>query len=228
MTAPDRSMGSPSLTPAEAIALQKELAGRVELRPLPARFHVLAAADLSYLPSRELIAVVVTFSWPGLQLLEKVHVRRPVEFPYVPGLLSFREAPALTAAFHKLERRPDVFLCDGQGLAHPRRFGLACHVGLLLDIPTVGCAKKRLCGTHDPVGIEKGSRSLLSLDGDPVGYVYRSRTGVKPIYVSPGHKADLESSLALVERCVRRYRIPEPLRVAHNTATLLRRNPEFS
>jgi deoxyribonuclease V len=101
-------------------------------------------------------------------------------------------------------------------------------VGLLLDIPTVGCAKKRLCGTHDPVGIEKGSRSLLSLDGDPVGYVYRSRTGVKPIYVSPGHKADLESSLALVERCVRRYRIPEPLRVAHNTATLLRRNPEFS
>ncbi|SMC26905.1 Endonuclease V [Desulfacinum hydrothermale DSM 13146] len=224
MTPSDGLHGSSLPTPAEAIALQKELAGRVRLCPLPARVRVVAAADLSYLPSKELIAVVLAFSWPSLELLETAHVRRPVEFPYVPGLLSFRELPAVTAAFEKLRHRPDVLLCDGQGLAHPRRFGLACHVGLVLDLPTVGCAKKRLCGDHDPVGTEKGCRSVLTLQGDPVGYVYRSRTGVKPIYVSPGHKADLESSLDLVERCVRRYRIPEPLRLAHNTVTRLKKN----
>ncbi len=212
------------LTPREAVAVQKRLAGRVRLTPLPTRFQILAAADLSYLrKSRELIAVIVTFSWPGLELLETVHVKRPVGFPYVPGLLSFREIPALLEAFRHLTRLPDVFLCDGQGLAHPRRFGLACHLGVLLDIPTVGCAKKKLCGEHEPLGPEKGARAVIRLDGTPVGYVYRSRTGVKPIYVSPGHRADLESSLRLVERCVGRYRIPEPLRVAHNTATILRK-----
>lgn len=211
------------LSPREARALQEHLAGRVRLQPLPASFSVLAAADLSYVKeSRELIAVIVTFSWPDLTPLETVHVSGPIRFPYVPGLLSFREIPAMLRAYERLRHPPDVFLCDGQGLAHPRRFGLACHLGVLLELPTVGCAKTKLCGDHAPLGPLRGDRQPLLLDGIPVGYVYRSRSHVKPLYVSPGHLADCDSALSLVERCLGPCRIPEPLRTAHHAATMLR------
>lgn len=211
------------LSPPEARKLQEHLAGRVALRPLPATFSVLGAADLSYIKkTNQLIAVIVTFTWPSLQPLESVHVKADIRFPYVPGLLSFRELPAVLKAYTQLRRPPDIFLCDGQGLAHPRRFGLACHLGVLLEKPTVGCAKTRLCGDHEPLEAERGARRPLWLDGTQVGYVYRSKTGVKPLYISPGHLADCESALWLVEQCIRRYRLPEPLRAAHHTATQLR------
>ncbi|ROR01764.1 deoxyribonuclease V [Desulfosoma caldarium] len=212
------------LSPSEARQLQEQLAGRVVLRPLPAVFSVLGAADLSYIKeTNQLIAVIVTFSWPTLQPLESVHVKSAIRFPYVPGLLSFREIPAMLKAYAQLRRPPDIFLCDGQGLAHPRRFGLACHLGILLEKPTVGCAKTRLCGNHEPLEAERGARQPLWLDGTQVGYVYRSKTGVKPLYISPGHLADCNSALWLVERCLGRYRLPEPLRAAHHTATRLRK-----
>jgi deoxyribonuclease V len=212
-----------NLTPQEAIARQKELAGRIRLQPLPEDFEVLAAADLAYVgASQRLVAVIVTFVWPGLQMLECVHVVEPVCFPYVPGLLSFREIPPLLAAHQLLKRPPEVFLCDGQGLAHPRKLGLASHLGLCLGIPTVGCAKKRLCGVHPPLELKRGNHVPLDLNGEMVGEVLCSRDGVKPIYISPGHLADFASSRELILRYLGRYRLPEPLRHAHNIATRLR------
>jgi len=140
---------------------------------------------------------------------------RAIRFPYVPGFLSFREIPPLLQAFKKLTVSPDVILCDGQGIAHPRRIGLASHLGVVLKKPSVGCAKNKLCGTHATLPTSKGSWVPLIHEGQTVGAVYRSKTGVKPIYISPGHLTDLPSSIALVELCLGKYRIPEPLRKAH-------------
>jgi deoxyribonuclease V len=212
------------LSPREAIARQRALAREVRLQPLPAAFDVLGAADIAYVAATgQLVAVVLTFSWPQLERLESAHVIEPTNFPYIPGLLSFREIPPLLNAYRQLTQPPQVFVCDGQGLAHPRRFGLACHLGVSLRIPTVGCAKKRLCGEHDALGVERGTATPLRCQGDKVGYVLRSRNRVKPVYVSPGHLADVDSSLALVIRCLGRYRLPEPLRQAHQAAAELRR-----
>jgi deoxyribonuclease V len=211
------------LQPAAAKALQLELAERVRLQSLPTAFRVLGAADIAYVAAtKQLVAVMVTFQWPDLTLLESSHVVAPVAFPYIPGLLSFREVPSLLEAHRKLRRPPEVLLCDGQGIAHPRKFGLASHLGLCLEIPTVGCAKKLLCGKHDELGLRRGSASPLRLRDEAVGWVFRSRDAVKPIYISPGHLSDLESSKDLIHRCLGRFRIPEPLRQAHNLATRLR------
>lgn len=220
-------MGCPqewNLAPAEAKALQFELARKVRLQPLPEHFEVLGASDIGYAKATdEQVAVMLTFRWPTLELLETSHIISPARFPYIPGLLSFREIPLLLEAYHQLKRPPDVLLCDGQGIAHPRKLGLASHLGLCLDIPTVGCAKKRLCGTHEPFDLRKGNSTPLYLRGEIIGYVFCSRDGVKPLYISPGHLADFQSSNAIISRCLTRYRHPEPLRQAHNTATLLRR-----
>lgn len=218
-------MHSWDLSPREAKALQTELSGRVRLRPLSRDFGVLAAADIAYLNGgRHLVAAVLTFAWPGLEPLEAVHVRAPVTFPYVPGLLSFREAPAIIEACRRLKRMPEVLLCDGQGIAHPRRFGLASHLGLYLGVPTVGCAKKLLCGTHGALELRRGNAVPLLIGSETVGWVCCSRNGVKPIYVSPGHLSDPESARDFVFLCLRRFRIPEPLRQAHQHVTLLRRH----
>jgi deoxyribonuclease V len=212
------------LRPAEARALQKEISGRVKLQPLPETFTVLGAADIAYISStNQLVAAIVTFRWPGLELIETSHVIAPIAFPYIPGLLSFREVPPLLEAHGKLQHPPEVLLCDGQGIAHPRRFGLASHLGLCLGIPTIGCAKKLLCGEHDAVELNRGASMPLRLGDEVVGWVFRSRTGVKPIYISPGHLTDLDSSKDLIHRCLGRFRIPEPLRQAHNLATQLRK-----
>lgn len=208
------------LTPKEAVALQRELSGRVRLEPLPESFTVLGASDLSYIPVRNLlVATVLTFQWPDLTPLETVSITAPIRFPYVPGLLSFREIPPLLEAIAELHRMPDVFLCDGQGIAHPRRFGLAAHLGLWLGLPAVGCAKSRLIGEHAPFELLKGLHAPLVDKGEIVGCVLCTRDGVKPLYVSPGHLADIESSRELVLACVGKTRIPEPLKQAHNTAT---------
>jgi deoxyribonuclease V len=213
-----------NLSPKDAIELQKELAGRVRIQPLPSRFATIGAADIAYCKSSDvLIAVIVTFGWPDLELLESVHITSKVQFPYIPGLLSFREVPPVLRAYSELEKKPDVFLCDGQGIAHPRRLGFAAHLGLCLQIPTVGCAKSRLCGDHEVLTLRKGFSKPLIFKGEQVGLAYCSRDGVKPLYISPGHLSDIPSSEKLVSRCLRRYRIPEPLRQAHNLATRLRR-----
>jgi deoxyribonuclease V len=211
------------LPPKEAKALQLALAGRVKIEPLPESFSILGAADIAYVAAtNQLVAVIVTFQWPSLALIEASHVVAPIEFPYIPGLLSFREIPPLLDAYRKLRQPPDVLLCDGQGIAHPRRFGLASHLGLCLDIPTVGCAKKLLCGKHDHLELRRGFSTPIHLEDEMVGWVFCSRDGIKPIYISPGHLTDLEGSKDLIYRCVGRFRIPEPLRQAHNLATRLR------
>lgn len=214
-----------SLSPKEAVKLQRELAGQLVFQPIPEDFEVLGVSDISYMKSVDrLVVVVLTFRWPTLERIETIHLAAPIGFPYVPGLLSFREIPPLLDAYDQLKRPADVFLCDGQGIAHPRKLGLASHLGLCLDIPTIGCAKSRLCGEHHPFDLQRGNYTPLRLSDKTVGYVYCSRTGVKPIYISPGHLADLESSRKVVEGCLGRYRIPEPLRQAHNTATLIRKS----
>ncbi|MCX7822761.1 MAG: endonuclease V [Syntrophobacterales bacterium] len=155
---------------------------------------------------------------PSLELIDEVVYRgntSSIRFPYIPGFLSFREIPPLLKAFKKLSVSPDVILCDGQGIAHPRGVGLASHLGLTLRKPSVGCAKNKLCGNYGLLPPQKGSWVPLVYDGLTVGVVYRSRTGVKPIYISPGHLTDIPSSIALVELCLGRFRIPEPLRRAH-------------
>ncbi len=212
-----------TLTVKEAVALQNTLAAQVRIQPLPTRLKIIGAADISYSRQADLlIAVIISLRWPGLDLLDSVHYVCKVTSPYVPGLLSFREVPPIIKAYRKIKERPDVLLCDGQGIAHPRKVGFASHLGLCLGIPTVGCAKSKLCGDHESLSLRKGSSKPLLVNGEKLGLVFCSRDGVKPIYISPGHLSDIASSKRLVSRCLRRYRIPEPLRLAHLEANRLR------
>ena len=200
------------VSPAEAIVIQHELKTRVRVQPPPTPLRTVGGLDVH--GDRGAVAVL---TWPDLEWLTGTTAERPVSFPYVPGLFSFREIPALLAALDQLETLPDLLLCDGHGLAHPRRFGLACHLGVLLDRPTLGCAKTRLCGQHAKVGPGRGSWTPL-MDEDTIGAVVRTQTGVKPVYVSVGHLVDLETAVETVLRCASRYRLPEPLRLAHTMA----------
>ena len=215
----------------EAVAIQEELRGRLILRAdgLPDPLRTVAGADISYDRGSDLFfAAVVLMNYPELTLLEEATFSARVSFPYIPGLLSFREGPPLIAAFAKLNQPPDLILFDGQGIAHPRGIGLASHLGLILDRPAIGCAKSRLVGTHEPVGEKRGEWTELTHQEKKVGAVLRTRDRVKPIFVSPGHRVGLERSIALVFACCRGYRIPEPTRRAHLAVNRLRiehRNP---
>ncbi len=162
--------------------------------------------------------VVVVLSYPGLRVVETKVVQGSLEFPYIPGLLSFRESPLTLAACGKLSIMPDLVLVDGQGVAHPRRFGLASHLGLFLDIPTIGCAKSLLCGSHEMPGVEPGSYTEIVDRGEIIGVALRTRRGVKPVYVSIGHKIDLAGAIHWVMECCHGYRLPEPTRLAHLAA----------
>jgi deoxyribonuclease V len=164
-------------------------------------------------------AAAVVLSYPGLELVEQSIVTGRLEFPYVPGLLSFREAPLTLLACERLNTTPDLVMVDGQGLAHPRRFGLACHLGLLLDRPTLGCAKSRLIGEYAPPPEAAGSRSELTDAGEVIGLAVRTREGIKPVFVSIGHRISLEAAMHWVLACRRGYRLPEPCRLAHLAAT---------
>jgi deoxyribonuclease V len=176
----------------------------------------IAGTDVSYLREEGIaVGVALSFSWPGLELLEERVCVAAVEFPYVPGLLSFRELPALLPALRSLAARPGLVMVDGQGVAHPRRFGLASHLGVALGLPTLGCAKSRLVGEHAEPGPLRGDWTPLLLGGRTVGAVLRTRDGVKPLFVSAGHLIDLQSSVAAVLACGRGYRLPEPQRLAH-------------
>ena len=205
------------LSPREAIALQRELASRVVKRGSPSerRVKVIAGADCSFdKPHGRAIGAVVALGWPSLEVIEQVAIETPVTFPYVPGLLSFRETPVLLAAFQKLQSAPDLLFVDGHGYSHPRRFGFACHLGLLLDLPTIGIAKSRLVGGHRAVAAARGSRADLVDEDEVIGSVLRTRAGVRPIYVSIGHKIALEAAEAWALRCSSGYRLPEPVRLA--------------
>jgi deoxyribonuclease V len=206
---------------AEAIAWQKELAGCVRAEPLAGPVRRIAGTDVAFDQASGLThAAVVVVDASSLAPLELAGATMPTTFPYIPGLLSFREIPALLACFEQIGEPPDVILCDGQGIAHPRGAGLASHLGLVLGISTAGCAKSRLVGDHDEPPPDRGGRAELRYHGQTVGCVLRSRTGVKPLYVSVGHRVNLEDAVRLVLACARRFRLPEPQRLAHHHAAL--------
>ncbi|MBN1312497.1 MAG: deoxyribonuclease V [Anaerolineae bacterium] len=208
-----------NLTPKDAIALQRELVEQVDTQT-PINFETLqlvAGVDVSVKNDVSQSAIVV-LSFPDLQIIEAATATMPTTFPYIPGLLGFREGAVILEAYKKLQHQADAYIFDGQGIAHPRRFGIAAHIGLWLDAPTVGCGKTRLCGQYGEVGAEKGSYSVLMHRGEEIGAVLRTRTNVKPVYTSPGHRATLDTARELVLRCATRYRLPEPIRAAHNTA----------
>lgn len=219
----DRHLHSWQVSPKDAVSIQRRLADRVRFCSLPTRLHTVAGLDCAFSRDGSTIgAVIVVLSYPALEVLEEVWAQDKVRFPYVPGLLSFREAPVCLKAAEKLACRPDVFLVDGHGIAHPRRLGLASHLGLCLDVPTIGCAKSRLCGTYEEPKREKGSWTPLWDAGQIVGAVVRTRTAVKPVFVSVGHRAVLEEAVEFVLACCKRYRLPEPTRLAHQKVSLLK------
>ncbi len=201
----------------EAAALQEALREKLILCDAsPRAMNSVAGADVSYARNSDLFfAAVIVLSYPEMEIIEEAYATRKTSFPYIPGLLSFREGPALLEAFAQLRQVPDVVLFDGQGIAHPRGMGLAAHLGLFLNIPAIGCAKSRLWGLHSDVGERVGDCVPLTNAGEPIGAVVRTKTKVKPVFVSPGNCISLERAVEVVLSCGRGYRLPEPVRKAH-------------
>lgn len=205
------------LTPKEAIIEQKKLAQYVEPNNRFETISLIAGIDMSV---RQEVghAAIVVFRFPELTIAEYATVSQPLTFPYIPGLFSFREGPVVMQALTKLKTTPDLLMFDSQGIAHPRRFGLACHVGVLTDLPSIGCAKSRLCGTYQDPDLAAGSSSLLWDNAETIGAVVRTRSKVKPVFVSIGHRIDLETSIRYILATTRGYRLPEPTRWAHHVS----------
>lgn len=219
-----------SLDLPHAKALQARLAARVEaVTPRSLKPRLIAGADLSHRRGSEwLYGAVVVLAWPGLEVVETATARRRASFPYVPGYLSFREGPVLLDAFRKLKQRPDLVCFDGHGYAHPRRFGLACHLGLWLDLPTLGVAKSRLVGTHAEPPKARGSAEPLFDGAECIGTVLRTRPNAHPLYVSVGHRIGLEAAADWALLCTRpEYRLPEPTRQAHAAVNAYRKSSEL-
>jgi len=222
-----RSLHPWDVTPREAIDIQNSLREMIISSPPEKPFLTVAGADVSWRRKGDwLFAGVALFRLSDLSLIEERVARKRTDFPYIPGLLSFREVPVLLDAFRKLSLKPDLLICDGQGLAHPRRMGLACHLGLLLDIPTIGCAKSRLIGEYRPPARRRGSFSPLKEGAETLGVVLRTRRSVKPLFVSPGHRMDIETPVEILLRTTPRYRLPEPIRHAHHLVNEMRRQYE--
>ena len=215
-------------TAAEALALQDRLRDQVRLVPMTTSPARVAGADVAYSATRRhLFAAAALIALPSLEVLEVSRAERAEQFPYVPGLFAFRELPALLEAIAGLAARPDVVLFDAHGVAHPRRFGLASHAGLWLQVPTIGCAKCVLAGRFRMPADERGAVTPLAIDGEQVGAAVRTRPGTMPVFVSPGHRIDVESAVRVVMAATGRYRTPEPLRAAHQAAVALRdRRPD--
>jgi len=193
---------------------QERLGSKVRIVPYRGTPRFIAGVDAAFTEDR-VAAAACLYSFPDLTCLERTADIQELRFPYVPGYLAFREGPAIIAAVRRLARMPDIILVDGQGIAHPRGFGIACHIGVQLDIPTIGCAKTRLVGDYREPGVRKGSWSDLNYEGHVIGAVLRTKDGVRPLFVSPGHCIDKEGSVRFVLSCVGSYRIPEPIRCAH-------------
>ena len=213
------------LSYSQARQLQTQLAAQVRYIRLRRRPRLVAGLDCAFSEDGKLVfAAVVTLSLPGLDVVETAAASRPVAFPYIPGLLSFREAPVCITAVEKLQNQPDLFIIDGQGVAHPRRLGLAAHLGLFFDRPTIGCAKSRLIGEYDDPPLKKGGSSPLIEGGEVIGAVLRTRANVKPVFVSVGHKCLLEDAVRFTLACTKGYRLPEPTRLAHHLVSQLRKS----
>jgi deoxyribonuclease V len=210
-----------NLSPREAIELQKQLAFEViQVDAFDAPVKTVAGIDLGYDAKNDTSrAVVVVLSFPELELIESAEALLPIQFPYVPGLLSFRETPVAIKALEKLKTAPDLILCDGQGLAHPRRFGIACHIGLIADVPTVGVAKSILVGKYESLGLTRGSVAPLIHKNQQIGTVLRTKDNVQPVYVSVGHRINLETAVKYVLECTPKYRLPETTRLADKMAS---------
>lgn len=207
------------LSPKDAIALQKDLASQaISDTPIDLdTVRTVAGVDVSVKNNISQAAVVV-MTYPELEIIETVRAKQPTSYPYIPGLLTFREGPVLEEAFIQLENEPDVFIFDGMGLIHPRKIGIAVHLGLWLNKPTIGCGKTHFIGDYDPPANEKGSYSNLLYKGEQLGVVLRTRTNVKPVYISVGHRADIDSAIKIILACTPKYRLPRPIRQAHNAA----------
>ena len=232
------------LSPTEAVELQKNLRGEVRVEPLAERPQTIAGCDISFNKFSDTVyAGIVVLKLPGLEIVDQATAITTVAFPYIPGLLSFRETPALLEAWQKLKTAPDVVMLDGQGVAHPRRFGIACHFGLLTGLPSLGCAKTVLVGKYDEPAEQAGNYSLMTHKGETVGAAVRTKDRVAPVYISVGHLIDLPGAIRLALSCVKgyeasdaggglfdtkppsksKYRIPEPTRQAHLLVNALRR-----
>jgi deoxyribonuclease V len=210
----------------EAIALQKAWAPRVLRRNARRTWRTVAGADLAFDDSGKMaVAGIILFEYPALKEIERAWVRAPLRFPYVPGLLSFREGPVLVQALAKLRRIPDLLMIDGQGVAHPRRFGIASHMGVLCDLPTIGCAKSRLCGEFEEPGPRRGDWSPLRDGRETIGAVLRTRDHCRPLFVSVGHQVGLATAIRMVLVCGGAYRIPIPTREADLWVGELKRKP---
>lgn len=213
-----------SLDPKQAIVIQKELCEKIELTPLTKDIKTIAGCDISFnKESNKVYAGIIVFNYPELNIIEQSVIETEVFFPYIPGLLSFREIPPLLNAWDRLNQKPDLVMLDGQGIAHPRRIGIASHFGLIVDKPTIGCAKSKLIGKYDDVPTKKGSFSYLFDKDDIIGAVLRTKEKVKPVFVSPGNKITLKESIEIVMNCLSHYRIPEPTRQAHLLVNALRK-----
>ena len=204
---------------AQALDIQRKLAAQVSRSGKVTTPRFIAGVDISVGKAQGMArGAVVVLSYPELKLVETKVVKGKLDLPYIPGLLSFREAPLTLAACEELAVTPDLILVDGQGIAHPRRMGLASHLGLFLNTPTIGCAKSLLCGEHEVPGEKPGSYAEVIDRGETIGVSLRTKLGVKPVYVSTGHKVDLETAIYWVLECCRGYRLPEPTRLAHLAA----------
>lgn len=209
----------------EAKWIQHTLKQKVKICPLIREPQFIAGTDAAFLNDR-VVAVACLYKYPELTLIEETSATTVTSFPYIPGFLSFKEGPAIIKAINKLKIKPDVILFDGQGIAHPQDIGIATHIGVLLNIPTIGCAKSRLVGSYIEPKIKKGQYSYLKYQGRTVGAVLRTRDKVKPVFVSPGHMIDLNGAINIVLKCMGNYRIPEPLRQADHFSKKLKRNLE--
>lgn len=213
-----------NLSPKAAVAWQRLNADRVETRPRLEKVKVIAGVDVAFTRDKKrAICGIILFAYPGLAEIERVYATAPLNFPYVPGLLTFREGPVIEKAFRKLRHRPQLICFDGQGRAHPRRMGLASHMGLVLDRPAIGCAKSRLCGQAEEPLPQRGSWTPLLDGGETVGAVLRTRDGVKPIYVSVGHRVDLRTAIRWTLACHDGTRIPKPTREADRFVSQLKK-----
>ena len=210
-----------NLSTSQAIEIQKQLRYEVETEDrFDKPIKTVAGIDLGYDVKNDTSrAVAVVLSFPELELLETTEARLPIQFPYVPGLLSFRETPVAIKALENLKITPDIILCDGQGLAHPRRFGIACHIGILADIPTIGVAKSLLVGKFENLGEERGSTAPFIHKNEQVGVALRTKNKVQPVFVSIGHRIRLETATDLVLQCAPKYRLPETTRLADKMAS---------
>lgn len=207
----------------EATAIQNELRHKVSLQTYEKKITTIAGGDISHNKDTDIIyAGIVVLSYPEMVVQSYSLVVSKTQFPYVPQYLGFREVPALIEAWEQLPEKPDMMILDGQGITHPRRMGIASHFGVLTNQPSIGCAKNMLFGNYKPLGLEKYSTSEIYDNNEVLGYALRTKAGVKPVYISPGHKVSVEDSLDIMKNCVRKHRIPEPTRMAHEKVNLFR------